>query len=71
MDRVRGGRAALFGSGSQFVSQLSDLPQQLSLAAVQVGAASVQRNCEGKGGEDKLPTGQGDKMFYCDRMFIS
>lgn len=58
MDRLRGGGAALFGSGSQFVSQLSDLLQQFALAAIQVGAASDQRNCG-----EKDTKSQGEKMF--------
>lgn len=44
-DGLSGG-AAVFLSGSvgQFLSQLPDLHQQLPLAAVQLGPASVQRD---------------------------
>lgn len=38
----RRGGAALSGSGSQLLSQLSDLLHQISLAAVQLGPTSVQ-----------------------------
>lgn len=42
----RRGGAALSGSGSQLLSQLSDLLHQISLAAVQLGPTSVQGNCQ-------------------------
>lgn len=42
VDGLAGGGAAISGSCSQFLSQLSDFFQQLSLAGVQVGPASVQ-----------------------------
>lgn len=44
------GGAALFFSGSagQSLSQLSDFHQQLPLAAVQLGSASIQRNWRSK-----------------------
>lgn len=42
VDRLWGGRAALFGSCCQLLSQFSDFLQQFSLTAVQLGPTSVQ-----------------------------
>ncbi|TNN32817.1 hypothetical protein EYF80_057017 [Liparis tanakae] len=42
---VRPRRAALSGPQQQLLPPLSDVLQQLPLAAVQLGSASVQRNC--------------------------
>lgn len=43
-----GGAAVLSGSAGQSLPQLSDFLQQLSLAAVQMGSASIQRNWKSK-----------------------